>query len=352
LFRRKFSDIFVLLFVVFMAGSCHDSGPVGSTVANEKTLNSLSKANNHPLYTMSYYGDYGFAQQVGLAQTQNTSSLSSLASLPFRVRSSGQTDSAWGCTCFVSYGTSTNPQFGRNFDWHDCIPLLLFTNPPTGYASVSMVDLEYLGYTRSNLPDGGGDKSALLRAPMYPFDGMNEKGVTIGMMAVPMASTPYDPAKKSLGELGTIRLVLDFAATTDEAIALLRKYNLRMEDPPVHYLIADAAGHSAVIEYVNGTMSVLRNTEPWHVSTNFIITGSGAPAVTPCWRYDAAYGALSSAGGKLSPEAALALLGTVAQTSTMWSIVYEMSSGSVHVATDRNYQGVLKYVLSEHLAAK
>jgi predicted choloylglycine hydrolase len=215
-----------------------------------------------------------------------------------------------------------------------------------------MVDLEYLGYTRSNLPDGGGDKEALLRTPLYPFDGMNEKGLTVGMMAVPAARAPYDPAKLSLGELGTIRLILDFAATTDEAIALLGRYNLRMEDPPIHYLIADAAGHSAAIEYINGTMSVLKNTEPWHVSTNFIITGSGAPAVSPCWRYNTAYSTLTSAGGKISPAAALTLLGAVSQTSTIWSVVYEMASGTIHVATDRTYGGALTFVLKENLPAE
>jgi hypothetical protein len=364
LVRRKYLALIALPLLVFAAVSCHDSGPVGTTADNEKTLNSLTKANSHPLYTMSYYGDYGFAKQVGLAYSQDISNSFDFASLRLGLPDSygfkkqagenffQQADSAWGCTCFVAYGNVSNPQFGRNFDWHDCIPLLLFTDPPTGYASVSMVDLEYLGFTRSNLPDGGGDKSALLRAPLYPFDGMNEKGVTVGMMAVPNASAPYDPAKTTLGELATIRLVLDFAATTDEAISLLKKYNYRVEEPPVHYLIADAAGHSAVIEYVNGAMNVIKNMEPWHVSTNFVITGSGAPAVSPCWRYNTAHSTLTYADGKLTPDAALTLLGNVSQTSTIWSVVYEMSSGTIHVATDRTYSGALTFVLKENLPAK
>jgi hypothetical protein len=258
-------------------------------------------------------------------------------------------DSAWGCTCFVAYGNPANPQFGRNFDWHDCIPLLLFTNPPNGYASVSIVDLEYLGYNRANLPDGGGDKTALFEAPWYPFDGMNEKGVTVGMMAVPTAQAPYDPKKISLGELGTIRLILDFASSTDEAIALLGQYNHRVEDPPVHYLIADAGGHSAVIEYVNGTMSVLKNSEPWHVSTNFIITGSAAPATSPCWRYNTAYSELRTCNGVITSEGALGLLSRVSQTSTIWSVVYGMSSGTVLVATQRGYVGALTFSLVDNL---
>ena len=35
--------------------------------------------------------------------------------------------------------------YGRNFDWEFSPALLLFTDPPDGYASVSMVDLTFLG---------------------------------------------------------------------------------------------------------------------------------------------------------------------------------------------------------------
>jgi hypothetical protein len=341
--KRSCNAVFGLLLLLFLASSCKDAGPVTSSGSDEeKTLKSLTKVNDHPLYTMKFYGDYGFAQRVGLSKREPGAT----------DRFSMPGDSAWGCTCFVAYGNPADPQFGRNFDWRDCIPLLLFTNPPHGYASVSIVDLEYLGYNRGNLPDGSGDKTALFQTPWYPFDGMNEKGVTVGMMAVPSAQAPYDPKKISLGELGTIRLILDFASSTDEAIALLGQYNHRVEDPPVHYLIADAGGHSAVIEYINGTMSVIKNSEPWHVSTNFIITGSGAPAVSPCWRYNTAYNELKSANGTMTSAGALGLLSKVSQTSTIWSVVYGIKTGTANVATDRGYAGVLKFSLADNLPAK
>ncbi len=337
------AGLFSLLFLVLFACSCKDHGPVSSSGGDdERTLQSLARANSHPFYTMKFYGDYGFAQHVGLAKGEPVSSVGFVKN----------TDSSWGCTCFVAYGSSSNPQFGRNFDWHDCIPILLFTNPPNGYASLSMVDIEYLGYNRSNLPDDEANRAALLRAPWYPFDGMNEKGVTVGMMAIPAAQAPYDPRKISLGELEAIRLVLDFASSTDEAIALLGKYNIPMEDPPIHYLIADPSGRSAVVEFINGTMSVLRNGEPWHVSTNFIITGSGAPANSSCWRYNTAYSELRAASGAITSDGALDLLRKVSQPSTIWSIVYELGTGTAHVATDRWYDSALQFVLKDNLPAK
>ena len=112
-----------------------------------------------------------------------------------------------------------------------------------------MVDLNYFGFTRENPPDLHENRDNLLDTPWLPFDGMNEKGVAIGMMAVPYAEPPYDPNRMTLGEIELIRLVLDYAETVNHAISLIKKYNIRMEDPPVHYLIADSSGSSVIIEF-------------------------------------------------------------------------------------------------------
>ena len=107
-----------------------------------------------------------------------------------------------------------------------------------------------------------------------------------------------------------------------------------------------------MIEYVNGTMSVLKNSEPWHVSTNFIITGSAAPANSPCWRYNTAYSELRTCNGVLTSAGALDLLSRVSQSSTIWSVVYGLSSRTVLVATDRGYAGALRFGLGDNLPPK
>ena len=63
--------------------------------------------------------------------------------------------------------------YGRNFDWQYSPALLLFTDPPDGYASVSMVDIAYLGFdgkkagtvTDLSLTE----RARLLFAPSWPF---------------------------------------------------------------------------------------------------------------------------------------------------------------------------------------
>jgi penicillin V acylase-like amidase (Ntn superfamily) len=80
----------------------------------------------------------------------------------------------------------------------------------------------------------------------------------MGLMAVPSAEPPYDPEKVTLSDLALIRLVLDYATNTDDAVDLLRGYNYGATETPVHFLIADQSGAAALVEYVAGEMKVTR----------------------------------------------------------------------------------------------
>lgn len=299
------------------------------------TLASLTKVDDYPLYAMRYYGDYGFSDYIN-PEVKDVASLQNIIKI---------NQEPWGCTCFAALGNKTANLLGRNFDWYDHVPLILFTDPPDGYASVSMVDLEYFGFNRNNLPDEAQNNRRLLDTPWLPFDGMNEMGVAIGMMAIDHAQPPYDPSKKTLNELEVIRLVLDYAQNIDHAIELIQQFNVRMETPPIHYLISDSSGHSAIIEFLNGKMIVIKNSEPWQVSTNFIIHGSGAPENVSCWRYNEAYSTLKEAKGKLCSASAMNLLQRVSQSSTIWSMVYKINSCSLSVAVGRKFNGVKEFKL-------
>ena len=90
------------------------------------------------------------------------------------------------------------------------------------------------------------------------------------MMALPAAQAPKDPQKQTVSSLMIIRMMLDYAKNVDEAIALFEKFNIDFQGgPPLHYFIIDRSGKSAVVEFVDQNISVLPNTHPWHVATNF-----------------------------------------------------------------------------------
>jgi choloylglycine hydrolase len=200
-----------------------------------------------------------------------------------------------------------------------------------------MVDISYLGYPARSA--SWADRSGLLDAPYWPFDGMNERGLAVGMMAVPHARDAAEPGRPTIGSLQAIRLLLDHAANVDEAIALLRRYTISFEGgPPLHYLVADATGHSAVIEYIAGNMVVLYREHPWQVATNFLISvDSPSRANAPCWRYNRAFSSLAQADGSLTCAQAMSVLAEVSQRNTMWSVVYDLTNLRVNVTAGQKY---------------
>ena len=328
---KKFFLLFLLLLAILgILGIIHSltRGPL-----------SLRRLDDHPLYVMHYAGDYAFDDYLRTG------------TYPAQPASPAVDDEseAWGCTTFAALSTEGERLLGRNFDWYADHPaLLLFTDPPDGYASVAMVDLWYLGYRGDDI--GLFERASLAHAPYIPFDGMNEKGVAVGMMALPSGNGLRDPALRTLEDLEVIRLVLDYAANVDQAIELLENYNVRFSpEIPLHYLIADAGGSSAVIEYVHGELRVLHNAQSWQVATNFIISQElPQGAASSCRRYNIAYQTLEESQGFLTTPQALTLLEGVSQAGsfpTIWSVLYNLTSGEVSVVMDRNYQQIYTFQL-------
>ena len=296
------------------------------------TLSSLEQLDDHPLYTMRYTGTYAEPALSAVGQPAV-----GRAARPI-----------WGCSLLAALGDPAQRLYGRNFDWGPSPAILLFTDPPDGYASVSMVDIEYLGFTGSRaenllkLPLS--ERAALLEAPALPFDGMNEQGLAIGMAAVEPGGMQPDPNKRTIDELAVMREILDHASSVDEALNFLERYNIDMvSNVPLHYLVASAAGNSALVEFYKGKRVVFRNDGPWQLATNFLVASMGGRTAGECPRYDRIERRLQETEGRLNPEGALRLLGDVsqggaqAQSTTQWSVVYDVIAADIHIVTDREY---------------
>ncbi len=300
-----------------VAPAAPTANPYGLTAAEFATLSSLEQLDDYPLYTMRYSGAY-------------PGPVTSVAS-----------QAAWGCSLFAALGDENHRLYGRNFDWQFSPALLLFTAPPDGYASVAMVDLTYLGFDgqpSKHLTDLPLDQlRALLEAPSLPFDGMNEKGLVVGMAAVSSGNVPIDPQKQTIDELQVIREILDHAATVDEAIIILQSYNIDMETVPIHYLIASAAGDSALVEFYRGEMVVTRSDQPWQTATNFLVASTRGKPQGHCPRYDLINERLQSSAGQIDTGAAFTLLSAVSQNGTQWSVVYDMTDGQVNIVMGGKY---------------
>lgn len=297
----------VLLLVLVGCATAEPAEPSGPP----PETSSLRQLDDHPLWTMRYEGDYDPLKQV--SQPTPTT--------PF------------GCSLFAT-NDANDPLFARNFDWDPAPAMLLFTDPSDGYASVSMVDLSYLGVT-----DPAAEPEKLTNAPLLPFDGMNEKGLAIGLAAVDDAQPASRPDRPTVGSVRIIRLVLDKASTVEEAKQVFEDHNVDFDGgPPLHYLVADATGKSAAIEFVDGEVVAL----PTQAAVNFTLSGTDDATRAADDRYRTATEGLSPG---MDWRAAMDLLGEVQQGHTQWSVVYGLKTGEIHVATDKKFDRVHDFTL-------
>ena len=201
-----------------------------------------------------------------------------------------------------------------------------------------MVDISYLGYGRKDekykTVEG---RKGLLLAPLLPFDGMNEHGLTVGMASVGETEVPHDPAKPAVGSLQIIRLMLDQTKTVDEAVALFGKHNIQSRGgPPSHYLLAGADGNSALIELKDGKTSVLKGDGTWQSATNFYLTDEKAP-LNQCPRFSKIHRSMKDSRGSLTMDQFFKLLKNVSQPSTRWSMVYDLKRKTASASMSRNF---------------
>jgi len=311
-----------------------DENPSGQLDPGEAaTFESLQLVDAYPLYSMHYYAEYDLF-------TENTSDLAPLI----------ETGNPWACSLFAASGDINNSFYGRNFDWEFSPALILFTDPPDKYASVSMVNLDFLGFegelSRNLVEQPIEEKRQLLDAPMLPLDGMNEMGLVVGMAAVPSSSGQPDPTRMTIGSLGIIRYLLDNAADVSETIEIFSRFNIDFSGGPnIHYLISDRNGDAVIIEIINGEQHIIHRDNPWQSMTNFYISSIQGPLEGHCSRYDTIEKTLRPVDGAITSTEALSLLEDVSQEGTQWSIVYGFSSGHISISMGENYDEVYEFSL-------
>jgi hypothetical protein len=302
------------------------SGPPPAGSDALPAVSRIKRVHDYPMYLLDYQGDYGLEQRLRVGDGRGPVSRPTEAP-------------AWACTAFAAFGDVARPLVGRSFDWQHHAAILVRTSPSDGYASSSMVDPAYMGFGAEDLARlPASARQPLLEAPFLPFDGMNEHGVAMALLAVPQARAPHVAGRATVGPLLLIRLVLDRCRTVSEALSTLGRYNLQVGDPPVHFFLADATGQAAVVEYVDGEIAVTTNDRPWLAVTNFVVAGT-SPEARPslCGRYRTAAESLAACGGRMAATQALTLLSAVSQPHTMWSVVYELDSLRVTVAPGRDF---------------
>lgn len=250
--------------------------------------------------------------------------------------------SSFGCSAFSAKTADGTHLFGRNFDLGNTDGTIIYTAPSDGYRSIGVCDMRVINLAGSDAFTEVTSLTgrAMSRAfPYITFDGMNEKGLGIGILSLDKNPSHPDTDKPDTYMLLAIRYILDRCATVDEAVAFLNSYDVHsMAVYNYHLFITDKLGHSVVAEWVDNEMSII---ETDHVCNEYM---TDPEALRYEGRYQILDKRLADCGGVLTVNETMDLLRGVKQdyedTATQWSCVYDLDNIKVYVVSDMAWEKV------------
>ena len=345
-----------------------------------RTLGSISRVGeNNYLYTCEYRAGYDLDAVVEAGIDENAKLVAFVISKLSRglykpAPAEKKALSPFACTSFQARNAEGEGWlFGRNYDYFKNPTLVLTSRPKKGYASISTCDLSHLGYSLEKLPDGFAARALCLAAVYAPMDGMNEKGLCVSIMALPKQPAWQDSGKPVVGTSIYMRLLLDRCATVDEALALTRSLDIRHDQKAgsgYHYLIADAAGNCAAVEFdlEDGWKTLITRKDAgknWMHMTNHLLYEKyyttepdpkyGNPHSRSWWRYGEVSEYLGARDGVLSADEAQECLSNVhwkdlvwengMVEDTQWSNVYDQSALTLRLRDWSDYGTTVNFAL-------
>jgi len=235
--------------------------------------------------------------------------------------------------------------FGRNYDWVT----------GNGMIAVNARGMEKTSF----VPEGEKSTSWVSKCGSvtfnqfgkeFPHGGINEKGLVVELMWLNETQYPSEDHRGALNELQWIQYQLDNFSTVDEVIASNKDVRVSNRNAaPLHYLVADAKGKVATIEYIDGKMVAHKGKDlPYPVLTNTPYSAAleAVKATGTNGSYDdnsverfatacQMVQQFQQAKTKEDPvDYAFQVLDKIAQGEyTKWRIAYDLTNRSIHFAT-------------------
>lgn len=332
-----------------------------------ETMSSIQKitdySDGYNLYRMNVNYDYRLEKIIDYGIKDDQSMIDAILSealplLPVHIKAP-----SFGCTAFTLTDDNGQVHMGRNYDFkNDTSAMLVYCTPKNGYKSVGFAAMDNVS---ANQPDESIKKRlASLTAPFICLDGINEKGVSIAVLTLDSEPVHQSTGKPTIATTLAIRLVLDRAASTQEAVELLRGYDMfASSGRDYHFYITDASGDGRVVEYdCDSETRELVDTKTEAVTNFFIlykekvlpnqrngIYGHGRE------RYDAVMEVLEAQSSYTDATVWVALKASSQDpnpesitSNTQWSIDYNNTACTASIALRRNWQDVTVYVLDSN----
>lgn len=352
------------LIALIILAVCVGGGLYFTRIKSIRSIRKLTDYETYNLYRMNIDYDYDLDRVIGRGVGDNQAMIDailaeSLPYLPIHMKAPN-----FGCSAFCTKGTDAHTLMGRNYDFkNDTSAMLVYCTPKDGYASVAFAALDNVS---ANQPEQSmAKKLAALTAPFICLDGMNEKGVSIAVLTLDSEPTSQNTGKPTIFTTLAIRLVLDRAATTQEAVDLLGQYDMfATSGRDYHFYITDASGDGRVVEYDCNSPERTMTVTPNRSVTNFFVMyqdevlpnqkngvyGHGRE------RYDAIEEILDANAGSITREIAWQALQAASQapnpqdvtSNTQWSILYDNTALTAEIVIRRDWDTTTNYRLTDN----
>jgi penicillin V acylase-like amidase (Ntn superfamily) len=252
---------------------------------------------------------------------------------------------SFACTTFCIH-TADHLVFGKNFDFYTGAGHVVVNKRQLKKMSYSMPPEKTMEWISKY-----GSITFNQMGKEFPYGGINEKGLVIEIMWLSETEYPEADDRSGLTELQWIQYQLDNFTTVAEVLASDKKVRISTKSvAPVHFLVCDAKGNKATIEYVYGqfvahtgdalstcvlTNSTYNNSKKY---LNGLVSqgekGQRAFTTTSFDRFaEASFLVKNFKSGNVVDYAFDVLAKTFQPNFTRWSIVYDIKNMTVHYKT-------------------
>ena len=231
--------------------------------------------------------------------------------------------------------------------------------PNEGYRSVAFVPLADLGYSPEQPfdPSNENHRKSLIYAPVMSIEGMNELGVTVVLGSLPAQKVATVDSQEPRYIMHLVREILDHAGSVNEAVAIAETYNVfdfGLHTVSHQIFLADARSGSAVLEWRNGVMHMVKDAGQWQVAA---AGGMFEVPLAERRRQDKEHDKLCAEVAEqqepVSWQSSLDVLaesrqknqkiehaGKKMRVGTQWSAVFDSEKKEIHLSVEGNYKKV------------
>ncbi len=299
-------------------------------VAGASEMNALTtfeQVSDHPYYTLNYEG-YDYTELLNEELSTNDEVVqyckNKLFTKPIAMMLPGEVKNeefVKESTAFFAYTFIHTYMKGRVYNSYDTPIAMVISDPETGYKSWNIVDMGDVGIQSGQKVDQWyGNAFQTMAAAYCTSEGINQEGLSVSLISCPVAECE-DTNKVNINPFIAVRLILDRAATVENAVDVLEDYDIDFSQGAYHFFVSQKTDKSAVIEYIDGKMSVTYMSKDRQYNRHQICTNKmeGANAsvkdygdkyseVSNSTDFDDAFYRFEETGGGMSQDYAFQLL--------------------------------------------